>query len=157
MDFVDEQDFMFAEAGENRGEIARSLQHRTGGRAHRNAQLLPNDVGQRRFAESWWAVKENVIERFSSLPRGGNRDLQVRADALLADVIVQRARTQPGFVLRVFLDLRRGDNPRIVHQRQGGSDALHCSRFMRRFYETERPSAIFAFIFRTKRALVSGA
>ena len=45
-----------------------------------------------------------MIERLAALARGGNGYLKIRADALLADVIVQRAGPESGFVLGVFID-----------------------------------------------------
>ena len=104
MDLVDEQHFVLAEARQNRREIAGALEHRTGRRAHGDAELLADHVRQRRLAESGRSVEQHVIERLAALPRGGNRDLQIRAHALLADVVVQRARPKSRFVLGVFID-----------------------------------------------------
>jgi hypothetical protein len=52
-------------------------------------------------------VQEHVIERFAALPGGGNRDLEILANAVLANVLVEPARPQPLFVLRVFVDACR--------------------------------------------------
>ena len=56
-----------------------------------------------------------MIQWFLALLRRGDRDLQVLADAILADVVVQDARAEPGFVLRVLVDARRRDDSRIRH------------------------------------------
>jgi len=45
-----------------------------------------------------------VIERFVSLARGGDRHIQVVAHAFLSDVVVERPRPQPGFILGVVLE-----------------------------------------------------
>ena len=53
-------------------------------------------------------MQQHVIERLAALLGGGDRDVQVLADAILADVLVELARPQPRFVLRVVVDARRG-------------------------------------------------
>ena len=90
--------------GEHRGQIARLLDHRPGCRAHRHAQLVADDVGERGLAEARRSVEQDVIERFLAPARGGDRHLQVVAHAILADVFVERSRTQSRFVLRVVVD-----------------------------------------------------
>ncbi len=50
-----------------------------------------------------------MIERLAPLAGGGNRDLQVLADAILADVVVERPRAEAGLVLRVLVAARAGD------------------------------------------------
>ena len=76
---------------------------------------LRDHVGQRRLAEAGRAVQQHVIERLAALLRGGDRHLQVLADAVLADVLVERARAQPRFVLRVLVDARGGDEAVVRH------------------------------------------
>ena len=104
------------------GEIARLLDHRPGGGAHRHAHLVADDVGQRRLAEPGRAVQQHVIERLAAAARRGDRHLQVVADAILADVLVERARAQPRLVLRVLVDgvravIRRDRSPHQLPQR----------------------------------------
>ena len=92
------------------GEVARLLDApgpavaRTG-----TPSSLRDDVGERRLAEPGRAVQQHVIERFAALARRGDRHLQVLADAVLADVVVEPPRPQARFVLRVFVDARGGD------------------------------------------------
>ena len=87
-----------------------------GRRADRHAQLVRDHVRQRRLAETGRTVQQHVIERLAALPRRGDRDLQVLADAVLADVLVEDARAQPGFVLRVLVDARRGhESAGVIH------------------------------------------
>ena len=52
VDLVDEQHLVLAEVRQNRREIAGPLEHRPGGRAHRDAELVADDVGERRLAEA---------------------------------------------------------------------------------------------------------
>ena len=85
------------------GQVAGLLDDRAGGGAHRHAHLVGDDVGQRRLAEAGRAVEQHVIERLAPAAGRGNRHLQVVADAVLADVLVERARAQAGVVLRVVV------------------------------------------------------
>ena len=77
-----------------------------GRRSHRHAQLVADDIGERRLAESGRAVEQHVIERLAALARRGDRHVEVLAHALLADVVVERARPQARLVLRVVVDAR---------------------------------------------------
>ena len=104
------------EVGEDADQVARLLDRRPGGGAHRHAHLVGDDVGERRLAEPGRAVQQHVIERLAALLRGRDRDLQVLADAILADVLVEQARAQPGFVLRVLVDARRGHHAVVRHR-----------------------------------------
>ena len=115
VDLVDEQHFVGREVGDDADQIARLLDRRARGRAHRHAHLVADDVGERRLAESRRAVQQHVIERLAALLRGGDRDLQVLADAILSDVLVEPARAQARFVLRVFVDARRGHHAVVRH------------------------------------------
>ena len=89
---------------EDAGEIARLFDHRAGRRAHRDAELVGDHVGERRLAESRRPVEQRVIECFAALLRGADRHLQDLADAVLADVVVERPRPQASFVLGVVID-----------------------------------------------------
>ena len=60
-------------------------------------------------------MQQHVIERLAALPGGGDRDVQVLADAILADVVVELARTQSRFVLRVVVDARSGQHAVVRH------------------------------------------
>ena len=86
-----------------------------GRRAHRHAHLVADHVGERGLAESRRTVQQHVIERLAALLRRGDRHLQVLADAILADVLVEQARAQPRLVLRVFVDARRGHEAVVRH------------------------------------------
>ena len=81
--------------GHDADEIARLLDHRTRGRPDRHAHLVGDHVGERGLAKTRRPVQQHVVERFAALPGGGNRHLQVLADAVLSDVFVERARPQP--------------------------------------------------------------
>src|SRR4029079_18331932 len=98
---------------------------RTRGRPDRDAQLVRDHRRQRGLAQSRRAVEQDVIERFAALPGGGNRHLQVLAHPVLPDVLVERARTKPRFVLDVLL-VPRCAYQAIVHAVTGPSS--HAAR-----------------------------
>ena len=105
--FVDEEHLARLQVAEHRREIAGLLDHRPGRRPHRDAQLVGDDVRQRRLAEPGRAVEQHVVERFAALLRGGDRDVQILAQPVLPDVLVERPRPQPGLVLDVVVDAAR--------------------------------------------------
>src|SRR5207237_7523253 len=61
------------------------------------------------------AVEEHVIEGLIALPGRGDRNLQVLADTILADVLVEQPRAQARFILRVFVDARGGHEAIVGH------------------------------------------
>ena len=109
VDLVDEEDRVLLQVGEHSGQVAGTLDHRTGGGADRHAHLVGDDVGQRRLAETGRTVQQDVIERLAAPARRRDRDLEVVPQSVLADVLVQRSRTQPRFVLGVIVRRARGD------------------------------------------------
>ena len=115
MDFVDEQDFSRLEVGHDPDQIAGLLDRRTRCRANRDAHLVRDHVREGRLAETRRAMQQDVIDRFAALACRGYRDLKILANAVLADVLVEHARTKSSFVLRVFVDPRRGHHPRVRH------------------------------------------
>src|SRR5690606_36085620 len=71
-----------------------------------HAELVRNDVRERRLAETGRSEEERVIERFAALTRGRDEDRHLLLDARLADVVREAARTH-GAVERLVL-VRRG-------------------------------------------------
>ena len=68
-----------------------------------------------------------MIERLVALSRRGDRHLQVVANAILADVLVEHARAQPGVELRVLFDAN-GRNDSLAHRISSRSAAFNaCS------------------------------
>ena len=115
MDLVDEQHLARREVRDDADEIAGLLDRGARGRAHLHAELVRDHVGERRLAEARRSVQQHVVERFAAMCRGGDRHLEVLADPVLADVLVEPARTKPRFVLRVFVDARGGDDAIVGH------------------------------------------
>src|SRR4029453_3119587 len=68
------------------------------------------------LSESRRTVEQRVIERLAALQRRCDRDLQILADAILADVVVQPPRGKAGFVLGVFVHARRGHQSWVGHE-----------------------------------------
>ncbi len=124
VNLVDEQHLAVAEVGENAREIAGLLEHRTRRRPDGHAELVADDIRQRRLAKAGRTVEQHVIERLAALLRRRDRHLEVLADAVLADVVVEDARAQPRFVLRVVLDAGGGHQAIVRHGRRVTSRAL---------------------------------
>ncbi len=103
---------------------SRSPARRSARIAH--AELVGDDVGQRRLAEAGRAVEQHVIERLAALLRRGDRDVQVLADALLADVLVEGARPQPRLVLRVLVAAQRRSRARSSVMASSAPGSSHC-------------------------------
>jgi hypothetical protein len=104
MDLVDEQRLAGLEIGEDRCEIARALDDRSRRRANGDTELVCDHVCQRCLAEAGRTVEQDVIERLAALTGRSNGDVKILAETILADVVVERPRAQPRFVLDVVLD-----------------------------------------------------
>ncbi len=96
VDLVDEEDVAVLEVGEQRGEVAGLGDDGPGGRAKADAQLVRDDLRQRRLAEAGRPGKQHVVERLAA--RAGRLDehLEVGARLLLADELAQELRPQRG-------------------------------------------------------------
>jgi hypothetical protein len=113
--FVDEEDFARLEVAQDGREIARPLDHRARGRPHRHAQLVGDHVRERGLAQTRRAVQQHVIERLPPLPRCGDRDVQVLAETVLPDVLVERPRPQSALELDFVGHPARGDEAVLSH------------------------------------------
>ena len=67
MDLVDEQHVARLQVGEQRGEIAGPLEHRTGGLAQVHAELVRDDVRERGLAQPGRPEDQHVVERLAAL------------------------------------------------------------------------------------------
>lgn len=70
MDLVDEQDIAGLEAGEDRDEIGASRKGWPGGGVDLGAQFGADDMGEGCFAQSWWAMEEDVFEMLAFVEVG---------------------------------------------------------------------------------------
>ena len=66
VDLVDEQHVARLEVGQQRGEIARALEHRARGLAQVDAHLARDDVRERGLAQARRAEQQHVVERFAA-------------------------------------------------------------------------------------------
>ena len=66
VDLVDEQHVLRLEVGEQRGEVARALEHRARGLAQVDAELLGDDVRERGLAQARRAEQQHVVERLAA-------------------------------------------------------------------------------------------
>ena len=105
--FVDEQHLLLAQVGQDGRQVALDLQRRPRGLLKRRAQLVGDDVRQRRLAQSRRAVQQHVVERFAARLRRLNGDFQIFFDLVLSDELAQPLRTQLELERRVVIDRRR--------------------------------------------------
>ena len=120
MDFVDKQHVVRLEIGEQRRQIAGTLEHRAAGLAQVDAQFFGDNVRQRGFAQPGRAEQQGVVERFAARTGSLNKNFQLRFGLVLADVVGQRFRPQSAFEL-LFLG---GHFLRRHHARRGVGSKL---------------------------------
>jgi hypothetical protein len=58
---VDEKNVSGAQVGENGRQVAGAFDHRAGGNPDVDVHLIGDDMGQRRLAQPWRAVKEDMV------------------------------------------------------------------------------------------------
>jgi hypothetical protein len=94
VDLVDEQDVLQLEAGKDRGHVALPLERRAGDGADADAELLADDLRERRLPEPGRTDEEDVVERLATRLGCGERDSKLLLDTLLADELVEAARAE---------------------------------------------------------------
>ena len=99
MDLIDEQHIARLQIGQLRGQIRRALQHRAGGLAQIHAQLHRDDIGERGLAEARGTKYQHMIHGLGALTRGGDEDLHLRLDVLLAHIVGQPLRPDGAILL----------------------------------------------------------
>ena len=87
MDLVDEEHVVLLEVGQDRRQVLGLLQHRARGRAQVDAELVGDDVAERRLAEAGRAEQQHVVHRLAAHPRRADEDLELLARLGLADVL----------------------------------------------------------------------
>src|SRR5439155_12657803 len=107
VDLVHEEDVVALEPGEDRGHVAFALERGAGDAADADTELLTNDVRQARLAQSRRTDEQDMVERFLTRFRRGERNRKLVLDALLADELGQPARAQ-----RFLEDFLLGDDRR---------------------------------------------
>jgi hypothetical protein len=84
VDFVDKQDVISFQGSQYACQIAGFVQYRTGSDFKSNIQFIGDDVGQSSFSQTGRAVKQNMVERFTSLASSRNENFQVLNDFILS-------------------------------------------------------------------------
>ena len=110
MDLVDEQDVALAQAGQHRGEVPGALDRGARGGPDLGTHLRCHDVGQRRLAQPWRAVQQDVVDRLGPMTRRVEEDGEVLLDAPLAREFVETPRSDGRLERQLLgLDLCGGD------------------------------------------------
>ena len=99
VDFVDEENLARANVAENPGEVEFLLKHRPRGGTERHLQFLPDDGGQRGFAQSRRPVEQHVVHGFAAHAGRLDGDSEVLLQLGLAREIGQTARAEARFEL----------------------------------------------------------
>ena len=128
VDLVDEQHVVRLQVGQQRGEVARPLDHRPGRLPQVHAQLVRDDVRKRGLAEPGRAEDQHVVQRLAPVARGLDEDLHLRLDRSLADVVGELLRTH-GAVERRLVALRacRYDAVLLDHFAAAACNALRIN------------------------------
>jgi len=102
VDFVDEQHVVRFQVGQDGGQVAGPLQHRSRGLAQVHAHLGGHDVGQGGLAQARRAEQQDVVEGLAAPLGGVDEDGELLPDLGLTDVIRQALGPQgalDGFLL----------------------------------------------------------
>ena len=91
---VDEQHVAVVEVREDRGEVAGALERGPARRLDARPHLGRDDPGERGLAESGRTGEQHVVDGLTALLRRVQHDLQVLAQAGLADELVEAPRPQ---------------------------------------------------------------
>src|SRR5579872_977165 len=113
MYLVDEQDVAFFQRGQDTNQIFRLLERRAAGRPQRASQILGDKRCERRLAQAWRPIKQDVLEWFASTPGSIDGDLQIFDDGILPDVLVERPRPQARTIDLIFERIFCTDDPVI--------------------------------------------
>ena len=87
VDLVDEQHIARLQVGEDRGEVARPLEHRPRGLAQVHAELGGQYVGERGLAEARRSEDEDMVQRLAARARRVDEDAELFFDGALADIV----------------------------------------------------------------------
>ena len=94
VDLIDEQDLLGLEVGQDGRQVPGPLDDRTGRGLDADAQLLGQEIGQARLAQSRRTVEQDVVEVLVALLGRLDEDLEVGLDRVLADEFVEAARPE---------------------------------------------------------------
>ena len=102
MNFINEQNVVLFQVGQERGQVLGLLQHRAAGLAQVDAQFGRNDVGERRFAQARRAKQQHVVQRLATHLGRADENLQLLANLHLTHILVEQLGAQ-GALNRLLL------------------------------------------------------
>ena len=111
VNLVHEKHVALGQIIENRRDLARLLDGRSGGHLHVDAHLIGDNAGQGRLAQSRRAVKQHVIQGFSPGLGRLDIDFQIFLGLFLADIFIQRLRPQTVVCADILLHGLRCNDP----------------------------------------------
>ena len=94
MDLINEENIICFQIGQQRGKVAGLGNHRPGGGAKINPQLIGHNLRQRCFAKPGRAVKQDMVKRFFAGLRRLDKDPQIILRQPLANKVIKTFRTQ---------------------------------------------------------------
>ena len=80
MDLVDKKDISLLQIGQQRGQISRLFDRRSGGGADLHPHLVGHDAGEGRLAKTRRPVEQQMIQRFPPPARSLEIDPQIALD-----------------------------------------------------------------------------
>ncbi len=90
MDLVDEEHVVLLQRGQDAGQVARLVQHRSAGNLEPHTQLVGDNVGEGGLAQSWRTMQQGVVERFASVSGCLHKYAEVVHHLFLSAEIVKR-------------------------------------------------------------------
>ncbi len=124
MNFVDEQYIAAFQVGQQRGQITRSLKHRSGSALDRTAHFFGDDIGQGGLTQARRAEDQRMVECFHPTPRSLDEQRHLFAHDGLTDVVGQTQRTN-GSILLLFALAGGGGNQAISFDHRGIPLKIH--------------------------------
>ena len=114
VDLVDEKDVLLRQVAQEADEIAAALDRRAGRRHEVRPHLVGDDAGQRGLAEAGRTIEEHMIDALPALLGRLHRHAEAADGLMLADVLVEAARTQRALEGRVVRRRRTAQNPAVL-------------------------------------------
>ena len=109
MDLIQKQHLPLAQVGQDRSQVALDLQRRPGCLLKPDIQLIGDDRGQRRLAQSWRPEKQHMVQRLAARLGRLQRDRQLLFRLRLANELTQHPRPKLEFKGILLIGPRRGD------------------------------------------------
>ena len=116
MDFVDEQDIVLFQVGEQSRQVFGFFKHRPTGLAQVHAQFLGNDVAEGGFAQTGWPKQQHMIQGFVAVTGCADEDFKLLAHFGLTHILLQQLGPQ-GALNGLFFGADGGSRH---HARRGG-------------------------------------